>query len=233
MKKILLTALCVAGMAASQTTQAGYLTVSASIGGAPTGTERVNFDNLSPGTTATGLTATGPNGSLIVDIAADGQVASGSVSGKYAAPYLSGGNGTGFGSQSDGADTTPYLTTGLGSVTLTFGAAQQYMGLLWGSVDDYNKLSFYRTDGSFIESITGLDVLASPNGDQGVNGTLYVNINSTEAFGYVVASSTQYAFEFDNVAYNETPVGVPDGGSLLGVFALSLIGMATCARRRR
>jgi hypothetical protein len=78
-------------------------------------------------------------------------------------------------------------------------------------------------------------VLAGANGDQGVNGTLYVNITTDLAFDRVVAKSSQYAFEFDNVAYtgNAQPSRVPDGGSLMGVFGLALMGMAGIARRRK
>jgi len=154
----------------------------------------------------------------------------------YAEPFLSGGNGAGFGN-ANGLDTTVYLTSGItsfappSSVTLNFGAAQQYIGLLWGSIDLYNTLSFYNGI-SFLGSVTGVDVLAGANGDQGVNGTLYVNISTDAAFDSVVATSSQYAFEFDNVAFGEKPLGVPDGGSLMGVFGLALIGMAGIARRR-
>ena len=44
----------------------------------------------------------------------------------------------------NGPDTTTYLTTGIGSVTLTLPGPEKYFGLLWGSVDTYNTLSFYR-----------------------------------------------------------------------------------------
>ncbi len=93
--------------------------------------------------------------------------------------------------------------------------AQKYFGLLWGSVDDYNTLSFYNGL-TPVGSITGIDVLASPNGDQGVNGTVYVNINSDTAFTKVVATSSKYAFEFDNVAYSKE--NIPDGGSTLALL---------------
>jgi hypothetical protein len=208
------------------------LSVSGSVGGAPTGVSRVNFDDLALG--SGGGTASGPNGSVAVSFVVDGQAVAGAMSGQYAAPFLSGGNGTGFGSpdQANGVDGTTYLTSGIssgstqGKAILTFGAPEMYMGLLWGSVDDYNTLSFYDANDVLIGSVTGLDVTGSPNGDQGVNGTLYVNINSDLAFTKVVATSTKYAFEFDNVAYNETNVVVPEPSTILaGVLLLLPMGL--------
>ncbi len=186
------------------------LSVTGSVGGAPTGVNKINFNNLSLGNS--GGVANGPNGSLTVSFTGDAQTVVNSVGGRYAAPWLSGGNGNGFGAgggnQANGADTTKYLSTGIGSVTLTFGSLQRYLGLLWGSVDGYNKLEFFNGNVS-VGSITGGHVTASPNGNQGVNGTLYVDINSTFGFDKVVASSSSYAFEFDNVAFNSTPVPEP------------------------
>ena len=92
-----------------------------------------------------------------------------------------------------------------GSVTLQFPTLETYLGILWGSVDGYNSLSFY--DGAtLIGTVTGSDVMASPRGDQGANGTAYVNITATggSAFDRVVATSGGNAFEFDDVAFNET-----------------------------
>lgn len=233
---VIVTAAC--ALAVCQVANA-TLTISGSVGGAPTGVNRVNFDDLTVGT-VTGVTASGPNGSVTVTTTPDAAVVEGTVSGKYAAPYLSGGNGAGFGpsggNQADGADATPYLTSGMdsgsypnASVTLTFSSAEKYFGLLWGSVDSYNTLSFYDANNNLVGSVTGSDVLASPNGDQGVNGTVYVNINSDVAFTTVIATSSQYAFEFDNVAYNATPV--PEATTMIA-GALLLLPFGVELRRR-
>ena len=64
----------------------------------------------------------------------------------------------------------------------------------------------------------GDDVTSNANGDQGELGTYYVNINSTQSFNKVVATSSSYAFEFDNVAYNATAVPEPS------TLVLSIIG---------
>jgi hypothetical protein len=218
------------------------LVVSGSVGGAPTGVVKENFDALTPGTAATTLLPSG----IVISYRPDAQAVSGSSSGLYAAPFLSGGNGLGFGSggstQPGGADATTYITSGsYGSVSgavvsLQLPALERYFGILWGSVDNYNTLSFYN-GATLVGAITGSDVTASPNGDQGVNGTLYVNIDATggSTFDRVVATSGQYAFEFDNVAFNQiaraeiASVPEPVGLSLL---ATGLLGMLFARRRR-
>jgi PEP-CTERM motif len=192
------------------------LVVSASVGGAPTGATYVNFDNLLPGATS------GESNGVIISTTGNAQAVQGSLSGVYAAPYLSNGNGTLFGDSSDGPDTTTYLSTGTASVTLSLPGEEKYIGLLWGSVDSYNTLTLYNGL-TPVGTVTGTDVTSNADGDQGINGTFYVNITSTESFNTVVASSTQFAFEFDNVAFS--PSAVPEPSS----FILGLLGMTGVA----
>lgn len=202
------------------------LTIVSSVGGAPTGVNKWNMDADAPA----GLTVT---------LTPDAAFVTGSASGIYAAPYLSGGNGLGFGSpdQPDGVDTTRYLTTGStgafsnAAVDIAFDDGQRYIGLLWGSVDAYNTMTFY-SGATLVGSITGADVLASPTGDQGLNGTVYVNINSDTAFDRVVFTSTNYAFEFDNLAWNSTPIPAPEPASL-ALLGSALLGLGVASRRRR
>ena len=102
------------------------------------------------------------------------------------------------------------------------------MGLLWGSVDTYNTLTFL--DGTdVVGQFTGKDVNKLANGDQGASGTYYVNINLSDSFTSVVATSSSYAFEFDNVALSSSPLKVPEPGTV-GVFLLGLLLVGSAYR---
>ena len=205
------------------------LSFSAAVGGAPTGVSYVNFDNLALGN------AGGVSGNVTVTfLSGDGQVVNGAIPGIAAPPFISNSNGSPFGDATvSGPDTTNYVTAGIGSVEFDFGGPQLYLGLLWGSVDDYNTLEFF--DGNtLVGTITGSDITGSPDGDQGVNGTYYVNINSTLAFTRVVATSTdQYTFELDNMAFDEDrqdPV-IPEPASI-ALLGLGLTGLGVIRRKR-
>jgi hypothetical protein len=211
------------GLSAVSAPAEAVLVWSSAVGGTATGASYANFDNLALGS------AGGTSGGINVSFVPDGQTVTGALSGRYAAPYISNSNGVLFGDPTvSGPDTTRYLSTGKGQVILDLPGQALYFGLLWGSVDNYNTLSFY--DGvNLVGSLTGLNVNASANGNQGVNGTFYVNITSTIAFDRVIASSSQYAFEFDNVAYKT----VPEPGTL-GLFGLALLvgGLSSWRRIR-
>lgn len=215
---------------ASASVQAIPTITSSVVGGVPTGVNYVTFDNLADGTTGSGVVGTGPGGSVTIDFLGNSRVAQGSVGGQYAAPVLSNGQGSLFSGQPDGVNTTPYLSTGTSSIKISFGSDQQYLGLLWGSVDTYNHLDFYTSSDVLLGTISGSQVTPAATGNQGAQGTFYVNINS-DPFRYVVARSTSFAFEFDNLAYSSRPVGVPDGGMSAGFLGLGLMGLAMWRRR--
>jgi hypothetical protein len=179
------------------------LTIQSSIGGAPNvaGVVRENFDGLLLGTSSpqTSL-ATG----LTVILTPDAAITVGSAPGLYAAPFLSGGNGTGFGpggtDQANGLDQTQYLTSGstgafanaaIDLVLPGSGGPYSYFGLLWGSVDLYNTLTFYDAADNVIGTVTGGQINPAATGDQGLNGTFYVNITSDTPFTRVRVTSSQ------------------------------------------
>lgn len=227
-RALLAGAVLVAGMSLITTTASATAVLAGSVGGVPAGADHYEtFDSLALGS-AGGLMPSG----VTVSFSPDGGAVQGALSGKYAAPVLSGGNGTAFSAQPDGVDTSTYLSSGLASVgasaALSFVGQQRYLGLLWGSVDNYNTLEFF-SGGLSVATFTGSDVGDSAGsgncigGNQGSQGTCYVNINFlTGSFDKVVATSTSYAFEFDNVAFSASPLQVPEPGTA-GIFLLGLL----------
>lgn len=243
MRKVILATVLAAALGTAPADAA--LIVFSGVGGAPTaaGVVRDNLDWLLAGSTG----GASPQGSgITVSFTPNAQAVTGSSSGVYAAPFLSGGNGTGFGAangpnaapsgnQANGQDATRYVTTGStgaftdARVEFQLPGLQQYFGLLWGSVDLYNTLSFYNGN-TLVGAITGASVNPGAAGDQGPSGTYYVNINSTLAFDRVVATSSNYAFELDNVAFASRQIPEPATLVLLG---LGLMGAGARVRRRR
>jgi len=225
MKKLLLTSCLALGITSGLF--AGTITADGDVGGAAAaaGSVKVNFDDWALGS---GTQSDGPLGNKVtvsfetgIPSIADAKVVNNATSGIFAAPYVSNLNGVGFDYPvGDGPNATNYLTTGLRSVTFTFDSKQNYFGLLWGSVDYYNFLDFWY-QGNHVVTVAGTDVWAAANGDQGLNGTFYVNLFADAGVYYdkVVASSDGYAFEIDNVAYGV--LSVPDSGATVALLGLS------------
>lgn len=115
------------------------------------------------------------------------------------------------------------------TVAISLGGTYTEFGLLWGTVDNYNRLDFYKggVNGTKVGSVSGDDVL--PGG--GDNGTqnVYVMISKLPAFDTVVAVDIgQPAFEF--VPDPPAPAPEPASVTLLGV---GLLGVGFARLRRR
>jgi hypothetical protein len=174
-------------------------------------------------TSRSGATVIDFNGGKPAGYSGQGSVLSGSLSGKYATPA---------------GDATPYLSvaypaqSGIETFAAAPGASYNYFGLYWGSIDDYNSLSFY-SGATLIASVSGLDVIQAGTalGDQTAAGSnRYVNFTFLDtAFDRIVFNTTQFAFESDNHAFGNVAVPEP---ATLALFGIGLLG-AGIARRRK
>jgi VCBS repeat-containing protein len=105
------------------------------------------------------------------------------------------------------ADITNYLSIGAGGTeTITFDTDKNAFGLYWGSVDSYNKISFFHGT-TLVASYTGADVTPLfPNGNQGsFSSNGYVEFAGLASFDKVVLTSSSNAFEVDNISAGTVP----------------------------
>lgn len=244
MKSFLTLSICLTALCHCTLTQAA-LTIVPILGGGPLPlVNYVNFDDIALGSnigaTTFNTAASASAGFVTVNSTTNAQVVTGPLAGQYAEPWVTlATQGVPFAhtQAADGDDESQYITSGSTGSTagaeaeLVFGTLQSYFGILWGSVDDYNTLTFYNGLVS-VGTIVGTQVDAVATGDQGVLGTFYVNIDSSLPFDRVVATSTAFAFEFDDVAYGENRI-IPEATTIVVWSALSLIGVMAYRRRSR
>ena len=196
------------------------------------------------------MTLTAPAHAALItfggDVAADGSGLTTSVVGATVfdfntgkpASYTGAGSVVNFsvpgGTAAPAGDATPYLSVAYpaqsGVATLSLGGSYNYFGLYWGSIDDYNTLSFYN-GASLVEQITGLQVIQAGTqlGDQTAPGSnRYVNLLFSNAtFDRVDFGTTTFAFESDNHAV----ANVPEPGTL-GLLGLGLLAVGIARRRK-
>jgi hypothetical protein len=132
---------------------------------------------------------------------------------------------------------TPYLSVlGGGDAVIDFAAvggpaSVKNFQFDWGSLDSYNTLTLFSSDGT-VDVIPGTTFTNAANGDQhapGTNGLFTVVGTDGTTFTGIELTSSQNSFEIDNLA-----VGVPEPG----VWAMMLVGFggigsAMRSRRRR
>jgi len=181
MKKIACLSLLVVSISSEIVNPAyAQLSVVSTVGGVPTvdpaSLALYNFDTNTTATLSynsyTLSDYAGSSATATLTLNSGSYLETGSISGQWAAPYFSGNTASVFGeTPTSGQDASQYLAVqGGGTATLTFGSAEKYLGILWGSVDTYNTLSFYNGS-TLIGSLTGSQIQSDASGDQGANGT--------------------------------------------------------------
>jgi hypothetical protein len=202
-------------------TAAALLAALGSPANAVTVTETLNDGVLSPGNGLVsgqpGVTTINFDSGPLSPFFSGGAIVSGSSGGVFATPF---------------GDATKYFTVGspgfsASTATFSTGSGLSYFGFYWGSVDNYNSVSFLDSHGNIIQSFAG----PVPNGgDQGAGGSRWVEFSASGgSFQTVEFTSTTAAFELDNVAY---VAAVPEP-STWAMMILGFMGVGFMAYRRK
>ena len=134
--------------------------------------------------------------------------------------------------------TGKYLTTDIGSATITADKGYGAVSFLWGSIDLYNTAEFFDQAGKLLGKLTGSQVAPPPvNGDWTANRTnryvtFFANAAAGQSISKVRLKSTSIAFETDNFAFIPAggPVSVPEPG--VAVLFGSAAALVLLRRRR-
>jgi hypothetical protein len=202
----------------------------------------IDLTGITP-TSQTSVLGPGYSVSFAVDLGQSGQgVVQGAFGGRYAIPvagvigvppnqqaeYLTGGYGSALTTLASSSGN--YFSTGIGSITINFDQPETWLGLLWGSIDTGNLLTF-KNGNNTVFTVTGTAVQNAAkgfvsNGFQGPGGSAYVLVNTSTPFTSVIASSSSVSFEFAGVVGS----AAPEPSSFWCLFG---IGVGIVALRRR
>lgn len=202
MRRLILTAVAAAGLTYAASASA-----------------QIAISSTAPGTNP----YTGPTPTYTFDpgsqpIFTGGAIETGTNSNLYAQP---------FGSTGDYYAVGPYPTSP-GTIDLSSFGDITSMSFLWGSVDAYNTLEFLAADGTTVlATFTGNDVFNPATGDRtdpNTNPVVTFSLTGTDvsAFTYLRLTSSQNAFEIDNLAINPVPEPATWAMMLLGFGGIGL-----------
>lgn len=129
------------------------------------------------------------------------------------------------------ADGDRYLAVQGGSFTVNLGTGQSFFSFVFGSLDSYNQLRLNFANGTSL-LLAGTQIIGAPGTgpfNSGVNGRVSYDTGSGPQITSAVFSSSQSAFEIDNIA-----AAVPEPATwAMMIFGFGLVGSTLRNRKSR